>query len=162
MLAVEGQRPPYVLVGHSIGGTYMELFAKRWPDEVRGVVLVDPRPADFLATCEAAGLDACGITDDQLATQPAAVVAEYRAFAAAAPAQLAAAGPFGPAPVRVLTATEHPVSAAREALWASMLGAIADEAPDGAQILVRGAGHYIQVERPQVVIDTIVGVLEGE
>src|SRR5262245_28548614 len=31
LLAAEGYAPPYVLVGHSIGGGYMELFAKAHP-----------------------------------------------------------------------------------------------------------------------------------
>lgn len=34
--------PPYILVGHSLGGLYMQLFAKRYPNEVSGLVLVDP------------------------------------------------------------------------------------------------------------------------
>lgn len=37
----EGLAPPYILVGHSMGGLYMQLFAKRHPDEVAGIVLVD-------------------------------------------------------------------------------------------------------------------------
>src|SRR5262245_22200923 len=39
-----GLRPPYVLVGHSLGGLYMQLFARLHPDEVAGLVLVDPTP----------------------------------------------------------------------------------------------------------------------
>ncbi len=35
-------KPPYVLVGHSIGGIYVRRFAAMYPDEVCGVVLVDP------------------------------------------------------------------------------------------------------------------------
>jgi pimeloyl-ACP methyl ester carboxylesterase len=34
--------PPYVLVGHSFGGFTARLFAGRYPEEVAGVVLVDP------------------------------------------------------------------------------------------------------------------------
>src|SRR6266704_3479196 len=34
--------PPYVLVGHSFGGLTMPLFAARFPEEVAGMVLVDP------------------------------------------------------------------------------------------------------------------------
>ena len=32
---------PYVLVGHSVGGLFVRLFASRYPDEVAGLVLVD-------------------------------------------------------------------------------------------------------------------------
>lgn len=40
--------PPYVLVGHSFGGLTMPLFAARFPDEVAGMVLVDPvAPAEW-------------------------------------------------------------------------------------------------------------------
>jgi pimeloyl-ACP methyl ester carboxylesterase len=37
----KGLAPPYVLVGHSLGGLYMQLFARRYPQEVKGLVLVD-------------------------------------------------------------------------------------------------------------------------
>lgn len=36
-----GIAPPYVLVGHSLGGLYMQLYARRYPGEVSGLVLVD-------------------------------------------------------------------------------------------------------------------------
>ncbi|MFZ5894736.1 MAG: alpha/beta fold hydrolase [Myxococcota bacterium] len=158
LLASEGYTPPYVLVGHSMGGTYMELFAKSHPDEVLGAVLVDPRPRDFLATCEAARLDNCGIPESLLEMQPASEIAEYQAFSLASE-QINAAGAFGSYPLRVLTATDHPVSAAREALWETMLGALAAESPQGEQIIVRGASHYIQIDRPGEVVNNILAVL---
>jgi pimeloyl-ACP methyl ester carboxylesterase len=40
-LRAAGLLPPYVLVGHSMGGLYMQEFARAHPDEVAGVVLVD-------------------------------------------------------------------------------------------------------------------------
>lgn len=33
--------PPYVLVGHSIGGYFIREFTRRYPDEVAGMVLID-------------------------------------------------------------------------------------------------------------------------
>jgi pimeloyl-ACP methyl ester carboxylesterase len=43
-----GISPPYVLVGHSFGGLTMPLFAARYPEEVAGMVLVDPvAPAEW-------------------------------------------------------------------------------------------------------------------
>lgn len=40
--------PPYILVGHSLGGVYVRSFAGYYPDEVAGVVFIDP--ADFTET----------------------------------------------------------------------------------------------------------------
>ncbi len=41
-LLIAAQVPkPYLLVGHSMGGIHMRLFANRYPDEVAGLVLVD-------------------------------------------------------------------------------------------------------------------------
>ena len=40
-LAAAAERPPYVLVGHSLGDTYVRVFAGRNPADVAGLVLVD-------------------------------------------------------------------------------------------------------------------------
>lgn len=37
-------QPPYILVGHSLGGMYSRLYAQTYSDEVAGLVLVDARP----------------------------------------------------------------------------------------------------------------------
>jgi thioesterase domain-containing protein len=34
--------PPYVLVGHSLGGLHIRAFAKLYPEEVAGLVFIDP------------------------------------------------------------------------------------------------------------------------
>jgi pimeloyl-ACP methyl ester carboxylesterase len=34
--------PPYVIVGHSLGGEYVREYAREYPGEVSGIVLVDP------------------------------------------------------------------------------------------------------------------------
>lgn len=38
---------PYVLVGHSLGGAYVQRYAQRFPDEVAGLVLLDPAHEDW-------------------------------------------------------------------------------------------------------------------
>lgn len=48
LLRSRGLRPPYILVGHSLGGLYMQLFARKYPDEIVGLVLVDSsHPSQF-------------------------------------------------------------------------------------------------------------------
>jgi len=48
LLLKRGLKPPYVLVGHSLGGTYVQYFAKKYPSEVVGVVVVDTMKAGTL------------------------------------------------------------------------------------------------------------------
>jgi pimeloyl-ACP methyl ester carboxylesterase len=36
-----GVNPPYIVVGHSLGGLYANLFARQYPDEIAGVVLLE-------------------------------------------------------------------------------------------------------------------------
>jgi len=42
MLESAGIKPPYILVGHSFGGLVVRRYAVMYPDDVAGVVLVDP------------------------------------------------------------------------------------------------------------------------
>ncbi len=158
LLAARGHAPPYVLVGHSFGGTYMELFAKAHPKEVLGLVLVDARPRDFTTRCEEARLDGCTIPESVVASLPPVQIAEFEAFARSADAILAA-GTFGRYPVRVLTATSHGFAPEVEALWKSLHGSLADEAADGAQIVLAGAGHYLQTERAHEVARAILSLV---
>jgi len=48
MLQAARIAPPYLMVGHSFGGLAVRRFAAEYPDEVSGVVLVDPmRPEEW-------------------------------------------------------------------------------------------------------------------
>jgi pimeloyl-ACP methyl ester carboxylesterase len=56
LLANGGEGPPYLMVGHSLGGIYVRAFAALYPQDVAGMVLVDSShenqnqrlPAEFL------------------------------------------------------------------------------------------------------------------
>lgn len=158
LLVARGYAPPYVLVGHSFGGTYMELFAKKYPAEVAALVMVEPRHRDFTRTCEAAALPGCGIPAAVVASLPPVQIAEYEAFAQTSE-EISAAQGFGPHPVRVLTATAHGFAPEVEALWQSMLAKLADEAADGDQVLFPGANHNLELDRAHEVAEVIKGVL---
>lgn len=47
-LKQEGLKPPFILIGHSIGGLYVQHFAREFPEEVHGVVLVDAMYPGFM------------------------------------------------------------------------------------------------------------------
>ena len=47
LLQNAGEKPPYVLVGHSFGGNSVRVFASRYPAEVAGIVLADTGHEDM-------------------------------------------------------------------------------------------------------------------
>src|SRR4029453_16904768 len=47
LLQAAGLAPPYLLVGHSLGGVYVQRFAQRFPSEVGGLLLLDPGHEDW-------------------------------------------------------------------------------------------------------------------
>jgi pimeloyl-ACP methyl ester carboxylesterase len=46
LLAAAGEQPPYVLVGHSLGGYLARIFVETYPDDVAGLVLADSAHED--------------------------------------------------------------------------------------------------------------------
>ncbi|PWW02880.1 pimeloyl-ACP methyl ester carboxylesterase [Paenibacillus cellulosilyticus] len=42
LLHVSGIQAPYLLVGHSLGGIYARRYAQQYPEEVSGIVMLDP------------------------------------------------------------------------------------------------------------------------
>jgi pimeloyl-ACP methyl ester carboxylesterase len=41
-------KSPYILVSHSYGGIYAGYFARKYPDSVAGMLMIDPVPSNFL------------------------------------------------------------------------------------------------------------------
>jgi hypothetical protein len=42
LLLEKGLKPPYLLVSHSFGGAYIRSFASYYPDEIAGLIFIDP------------------------------------------------------------------------------------------------------------------------
>jgi pimeloyl-ACP methyl ester carboxylesterase len=49
LLRAAGVPPPYLLVGHSLGGAYARRYTQRYPGEVAGVLFLDPYTEGYLA-----------------------------------------------------------------------------------------------------------------
>jgi pimeloyl-ACP methyl ester carboxylesterase len=143
-LSAVGLAPPYVLVGHSLGGLYMQYFARRHPAEVKGLLLVDSTHWEQLQRLHQA----------LPGTYRALKTASYlmhgiarREFAdsAAAGAQVAALPPAAGIPTIVLSSTEA-------ALGETLQREIAAVHATRRHEFVAGSGHYIQRDQPQAVI----------
>lgn len=57
-LVKAGEKPPYVVVGHSYGGIYAANFAHRFRKDVAGIVLLDPTAPGWIAQGGASGCPA--------------------------------------------------------------------------------------------------------
>jgi pimeloyl-ACP methyl ester carboxylesterase len=160
LLKRNGLEPPYVLVGHSFGGLLMQLFARKYPDEVRGLILVDStHPAQFkdkgsienwpawfrllfhlyLSPAAKQEMDLINDTGEQILTLPA----------------------FSGKPVIVLSALKPMDAKGELANYANEKRKdIARLYPDSVQIWV-DSGHGIPLEKPEAVIAAIKQVLPG-
>jgi len=142
-------RPPYILIGHSLGGFYMQAFARNRPQEVAGMVLID----------SASPFEPPGAFGSTALPRPGSIAAVEEAGFAPSAAAMLAGPPFPPIPLIVLAATDHGVTPEREALWQDVQAQTAALSPKGRLAIVQGSGHFIQNDRPQVVIAAALKVI---
>ena len=147
-------KPPYILVGHSLGGLYMQLYARRYPEETAALVLVDStHPEQMRGVGAPEQWPAWLRAVFNVGSSPTAK-AELAAVDATGAAVLALPPPKGK-PVIVLSAAkplgEH--------------SPLADDAnakrrdivrlhPGARQVWV-DSGHAIPLERPDAIVDAI-------
>lgn len=190
LLEAAGEAPPYVMVGHSLGGPLVRVFDVRFPGEVVGFVFVDVSHPD---QNERLPPEAKGSLPDLSWTKLRAATGLYR-LSARAPSyglpseasevlkhlmprgvsaladeqealddvfqQAGDTGPLGDRPLVVLTASNHArpgmsqaaiVSAQRA--WLALQMELAALSTNSIQRTVEGAHHYIQLAKPEAVVD---------
>lgn len=154
LLRDQGIAPPYILVGHSLGGLYMQLFARRYPQEVAGMVLVDSSHPRQL---EGAGA---------VANWPWWARASTLLWTEAAEREFAAVAETGEAvlrqplsvdmPIIILSATEKPTSDLSRFIMMKKTD-LARLYPGSCQIWL-DSGHFIQLDHPLAVVDAVQAV----
>ena len=158
--------PPYLLVGQSYGALFSRLFAATYPDEVAGLLLLDPWPVDFDEQLKAL------VTDEQwtayeslLADEPDNEVIDFHATYD----ELRTAGPLPDVPLLILSHGQPPSAACcpagwpiveQERLWQQLQEDLAKLTPSGEQRVVSESGHMIHQAKPDVVIDAIAEMVE--
>lgn len=158
-LTAEGFAPPYLLVGHSLGGLYAQLFARTHPREVAGLVLVDtthPRQFDGDGAMARQGWWVRTVLGATLSGN----AAEELAMGPETGRQVLALPPPANMPVFVLSA-QRPMgdgggAAARHAN--AMRADVVNLHPGARQIWV-ASGHAMPIEAPEAIAAAIAEAL---
>ena len=162
MLQTENMPAPYILVGHSLGGTVVKLFARMYPDEVAGVVLVDARAADFSKRCRHFGVKRM-LYEPPLSWLMWGRSAARRELQAAPETQRQArhAGTFPHVPLMVLThrGFQWPKSIAK--VWASSQRSMSRMSRHGHIKVCDDSGHHVHRDRPDLVAGAVLSVLNA-
>jgi len=166
LLTAAGESGPYVLVAHSYGGLIATLFARTWPDEVAGLVMVD---AATELMEKVASPDAIAKWDEiNGQTSPAAPegVMLIDAFA-----KINAASPLRPLPAVVLSADKpwQPPSPTKESQAAAgvtfadweVSETLLATALNAKHVAKTRSGHAIYAYSPQLVVDAIREVVDA-
>lgn len=159
LLSYAGLGPPYLLVAHSLGGLYANLFARLHPAEVAGVAFLEsahPNDQEVLRRHEgqlARALEkVLGLPEllfrDNVAAELAAIGDTAR--------EIASAGEFPPVPVRVvtggLTPRGWPMSPAAVGARRAHQQELARLSPLGGQLVAQQSGHFPQLTEPELVL----------
>jgi pimeloyl-ACP methyl ester carboxylesterase len=158
---------PYVLVGHSVGGLFVRLYASTYPDDVAGLVLVDSSHEDqeerrrplvseelFAAAQQATHSNIEGIDLEASFAQ----VREARA-----------AAPLRSMPLIVVSAGQADPAGFPEGWPMDVEAQLHDElqrdlaglVPGGRHIVAEQSGHNIQQSQPDLVVEAIRAVVEA-
>ncbi len=209
-LAKAGEQPPFVMVGHSLGGPYIMTYTKYFGSDVAGLVFVDTShpdqvqrfkavttysPSSMIMLIKAGAAFAWSgavrvapLSSKGVPNQPPQAI---RTMAAYAPTSLgsmlkeiesldetlAEAGPFrqlGNRPLYVLTSMAPLPQEALASLkltpeqgrqykeiWKGMHDEEASWSSNSRHQLVADAGHYIQFDRPDIVIEAVRSVVDS-
>ena len=182
LLRSAGESAPYVIVGHSAGGTVARLYASTYPDEVRGMVLVDALAEGLQDAMTPAQWTIQRILLQGDLTESLREYPDIERFDADATfAQLRAAPPLRAMPLAVLSsdasigqlvesmAANGQLPAGVPADFGYVTEAAQRAAQAGLAALVPGArhltntnsGHNIHREQPQLVVEAIRDVVDA-
>ncbi|MDF1795372.1 MAG: alpha/beta hydrolase [Coxiellaceae bacterium] len=146
--------PPYVIVGHSYGGTLAIYFAQQFPKQVQSVVLVDatsPQTLRYLQK-KRGGQHVLDLPPKNVDYYPEGL------GMAATLDHMKKLPPFPNVPLMVLAATYHYQPKSRQAAnfkhsWLAQSN-LAKLSPQ-SQLVWADTGHFIQLQRPWLVISAV-------
>jgi pimeloyl-ACP methyl ester carboxylesterase len=150
LLARAGLRPPFILVGHSLGGLYVQMFARRHPDEVGGLVLLDSASTEAPAELKTRAKLVPGSVDF---LEEEGIPESNR--------EVRAAGPFPPIPLTVIAATDHGSYFHKwEPTLMGLQRQLVSLSPRATLLIATGSGHDIATDRPALVVAAVRSMVD--
>lgn len=166
LLGYAGMAPPYLLVAHSLGGLFANLFARLYPQEVGGVLLLEAMHPDDREGLQKNGEHTVKALGKLLELPEPLLRANVESELAAAgdiAREIAAAGGFPPVPLRVvtggLTPLAGPMSPAAAGARRAHQDALARLSPLGEQVIAHRSGHFPQWTEPGLVLDVLAELM---
>lgn len=184
MLHGLGVARPYILVGHSLGGLNMEAYAHLYPDEVAGMVLLDPPPLAWLLgegfpellklakqmtdewqrTADR-GLDVEDVRARKEAVFLQMLASEHREMLGTSARLASDITTFGALPLIVIAsgvpnAQFGADSGAYQSYWIEQSRALAAKSSRGKLILAKDSTHRLHVEAADLVAKSILSIVE--
>ncbi len=173
LLEVAGVPGPYVLVGHSLGGLFVRLYASTYPEEVAGLVLVDAWYEGLREALSPENWEAYvrlnSAVPSQLADYPDLETVDFAA-ASDIMAQAALDHPLTGIPLYVVTAglpfgiPEEDLGFSPDALqeaWTTAQDQLGALLSDARHVIATESAHYVQLQQPDLVIAAIDAVVEA-
>jgi pimeloyl-ACP methyl ester carboxylesterase len=167
LLEKEDIDPPYILVGHSLGGLIVRYFAHKYPNDVAGLVLIDCIPEGWfsylMSTHSKEEIEALNkAIDPELNNSKGVTQDEWREFQNNCEL-IKGVRLSKHIPVRVITAIQY--GEAQKALgyhpedmqiWAQMQANSMSNSTNAKQIITDKSGHSVQETEPELIIDSIM------
>ena len=155
-----GVQPPYILVGHSFGGPFIRIFAGLYPDEVAGLILVDPTTEEFVAwetTHDRERAERQGQEWEDIQK----TLAQAHASKVPAGCRVCVITAMGPKVVPSFVSDKLKKQMAQlRPKWLEYHKAWVASVPGARHIVTEESGHGVPVEQPKLVIDTIREMVE--
>ena len=154
-------QPPYILVGHSMGGLYALAFVKAHLELVSGLVLIDSRMPAFSSACLSAGLSPEPHWFFRLLF-PRQMKAEVRGAIAAEQQAVRPENLHGlPVTAIVASRRDRGMSEAMFEIFKQVQIDFVHQAEFGRVVISESSGHYVHQEEPSLVIEEILQMSSG-
>jgi pimeloyl-ACP methyl ester carboxylesterase len=162
LLSAAGVAAPYVLVGHGIGGLHANLFARRFPGDVAGVVLLESaHPDDKLEERRLRFLpkSLVRLSAGKHATRRHSAIYHLAETAA----EIERAGPFPDVPLTVVSGSKQPprwtTSPEQVRTHGARQRALVGLSALGTHAVAPASGHFPQVTDAEIVVNAVRGLV---